>query len=260
MPEGGPVYTASGRVYEARQPYPKNVRMHRGAGAPPAKRRKKRTLARAAAVLRAFAVRLLIVFLLCAVLGFWRYRAVYCSEPGGSGGSVAYSIDDGSGTSFEAPTASAWYNGVLYVNFSALYKSFNMAAVGSLDSMRFVVKDDSVRDSAGDGGEQYVIFTDSSRSASVNGTAAVMESRCRVIGKDIWVPLSFVENYMDGVDVDRRGDDKVVFASSDKIAAENENKEKDSKDRKKINASDYPIQVGFRLHRFDALTPVQYPG
>lgn len=282
IPDGSPIYTTEGRMYEVRrapqsggQPSNRtrtaagrpgtaqhgtpNMRRSQTRKAPPSKpvKKKKRFAKRAAFWIGAFAKRLLIFFIITAALGFWWYRSEFYSTVNDNGSKINYSVDDGSGTSYEASASSAWSSGVLYADFSALYKSFNMAQVGSLDSMRFIVKEDDVRDSAGNSKEQYIIFTDGSRTATVNGTAVVMESRCRVIGEHIWIPLSFIENYMDGVKVDHTSDSSVVFVSPDKLAAEKENKE--SKEPKKINASDYPIHVDLRLKRSNAVNSLIYP-
>ncbi len=289
IPEGSPIYTAQGRMYEPRREgAPSHSPSHgtanrtghqngrpasgparqqaKGNGAAPPRRspavpkknKKKRNIG--AVILfwtRAFAVRLLIFFIITVILGLWWYHSEFYSDIGESGDKVTYYVDNGSGTSVTAGASYAWYGGVMYVDFSALYPQFNMAAVGSLDSMRFIIKLDGVRDSAGVGSEQYVIFTDGSRTANINGSAVVMQSRCRVIGEDIWVPLSFIENYMDGIDVDRAAGNYVVFTSPDKLEAEKANKE--SKNPKKLNAADYPINPDFRLKRSDMLDPVAYP-
>lgn len=270
IPEGSAIYTAEGRMYEARRPERRQPppqqggRKNAGAatkgrqpskGQPPRKRRKKKNIG--AAILfwtRAFAIRLLIFFVITALVGLWWYRSEFYSNVGEGGEKVTYYVQNGSGTSITAGASTAWNGGVMYVNISALYPQFNMAAVGSLDSMRFIIKVDGVRDSSGDGSEQYVIFTDGSRTANVNGTAVVMEARCRVVGEDIWIPLSFMENYVDGIDIDHTSDDAVIFTSPDYLAAQKANKE--SKKPKKLNAADYPIEPSFRLARSNMLSPV----
>lgn len=265
IPEGSPIYTAEGRMYEPRrsegagikQPHESGrAKPRQGGGAVPPQRRKKRkkTGKRLLFWTRAFAKRLLVFFVITVLLGLWWYRSEFYSNVGESGNKVTYSVNNGSNVSFTAGASSAWNGGVMYVNISALYPQFNMAAVGSLDSMRFIIKLDGVRDSSGNGSEQYVIFTDGSRTANINGAAAIMESRCLVIGEEIWVPLSFIENYMDGVDVDHTSDNSVIFTSPDYLEAQKANKE--SKKPKKLNASDYPINPSFRLKRSDMLASV----
>lgn len=265
IPEGSAIYTSQGRMYEPsrsagsqpKQPSGSGTAKSRPRNTAPSQRKSKKRKNTGAKILfwmRAFAVRLLIFFVITALLGLWWYRSEFYSNVGESGSKVTYSVDNGSKVSVTAGASSAWNSGVMYVNISALYPQMGMAAVGSLDSMRFIIKLDGVRDSSGNGSEEYVIFTDGSRTANINGSAVVMESRCRVIGEDIWIPLSFIENYMDGVDVDHTSDDSVIFTSPEYLEAQKANKE--SKKPKKLNAADYPIEPRFRLKRSDMLAAV----
>ena len=82
--------------------------------------------------------------------------------------------------------------------------------------MRFIITDEESEDSAGSGQENYVIFNNGSRSASVNGTSITLDSECRAYDTNFWVPFSFVENYMRGITSERDGDTIIIKASKEK--------------------------------------------
>lgn len=77
--------------------------------------------------------------------------------------------------------------------------------------MRFIIPSSQSEDSAGDGTEEYVLFTVGSFTASINGVNMDMAGPCRLIDTAIWVPLSFVEHYMTGVTVEREKSDKITL-------------------------------------------------
>lgn len=192
---------------------------------------------------KAFFVRLGIMFLVCALSIGGLYYFNFTAD-GESSGSVDYSVRIGEKHNFSADGANAYVNGIMYIDFSDLARALGIASVGSIDAMRFIVPDSEAEDSSGTGNEEYVIFSDGMRSASVNGTGIIMEGACRTVGLDVWVPFSFVENYVRGIVSEKDG--SLVI-----ITAENEETDKDG--------NVIPPEITFSLRKSSSLTHVDYP-
>lgn len=235
IPEGSPVYTAEGRMYDpqsrqypkrppqrgpqrgpngGRRPDPRNQKRPPQNNRPPKKvdkkkkqERKEKALFYTKTILKRFAALLLI----SALLMFWWYRAEFFSDTDKKRGTVSFTFE-GVG-SYEADAATAYRSDVLYVDFTEIAEWFGMVSVGSVNSMRFICTDMVSETSSGQGGEEYAIFKNGSATAIVNGVSLCLEAECRSVDSHIWVPLSFVEGYIAGVVCDRgaKGTD-VVFA------------------------------------------------
>ena len=229
IPEGSPIYTAQGRTYETSRDYtaarsspPQNAKR-------PKKKAKEKKNAGAAILfgIKIFMTRLLIMLIICSLCTFWWYRAQFYSANGGISDDVKYSMEaeDGSALSFTAPAASAYRHGVMYVDFSTVSQWFGMAEVGSIDSMRYVITSPDDRTSEGSGSEEYVIFTNGSADASVNGSAVIMSGACRTAGSHVWVPLSFIENYITGISVEHSSRGSVTFVRNADPGTDKENTE-----------------------------------
>lgn len=229
IPEGSPIYTAQGRSYETSRDYtparsspPQNTKR-------PKKKAKEKKNAGAAILfgIKVFMTRLLIMLIICSLCTFWWYRAQFHSTNGGSSDDVKYSMEaeDGSSLSFTAPAASAYRHGVMYVDFSTVSQWFGMAEVGSIDSMRYVITSPDNRTSEGSGSEEYVIFTNGSAGASVNGSSVIMSGACRTAGSQVWVPLSFIENYITGISVEHSSRGSVTFVRDADPDTDKENAE-----------------------------------
>ena len=229
IPEGSPIYTAQGRTYETSRDYtaarsspPQNAKR-------PKKKAKEKKNAGAAILfgIKIFMTRLLIMLIICSLCTFWWYRAQFYSANGGISDDVKYSMEaeDGSALSFTAPAASAYRHGVMYVDFSTVSQWFGMAEVGSIDSMRYVITSPDDRTSEGSGSEEYVIFTNGSADASVNGSAVIMSGACRTAGSHVWVPLSFIENYITGISVEHSSRGSVTFVRDAVPGTDKENTE-----------------------------------
>lgn len=193
---------------------------------------------------KAFFVRLLVVFVAClAAFGLIFYRTFFTAKK--SGGSIEYYVNFGDKASFTAAGSKAFRNGVMYIDFSALARSLGISSVGSVDSMRFIVTDKDSKDSAGTGKENYVIFTNGSGSAYINGSGIMTEGECFTSGTDMWVPFSFVSDYMRGIVTEKDG-------SSVTISAEKEVEDEDGN----IMIPD----ITFAMSKATVLEHVEYPG
>ena len=189
--------------------------------------------------IKIFSRRLLIMLIICSLCTFWWYRANFYSKNGGRGDNIEYSMVSGKETlhSFTAGAASAYYHGICYTDFSTVSAWLGLAEVGSIDAMRYVAADAADHTAAGSGREEYVIFRNGSETAVVNGTSVIMPGACRVVGSHIWIPLSFIENYIYGVSVEKPSAKSVKFSRTP---------EEGSKDA---------AEVSFKLKRANTLTP-----
>ncbi len=199
---------------------------------------------------KTFFVRLLTMLLAVLLIGFWWYRAEFFSSTSSRSGKVTFYMEDRG--EYTVKTAEAYKGDVLYVDFSEIADWFGMVSVGSVNSMRFICIDDVSETSGGKGGEEYAIFTSGSTNAVVNGTSISLEAVCRTVDAHIWVPLSFVENYMSGVVCDRDpSDSNIVF--SPKGATDKD------EDEKKNDEEETEISVSYKIKSQNALSPIEYP-
>lgn len=262
VPEGSPVYTAQGRMYEGnrngqrpgadpRRNDPRHQR-RRPPERRPAPKKKKFNKEKFFHGIKTFFVRLLTMLLIVGLVGFWWYRAEFFSSNSSRSGKVTFYMEDIG--EYTVKAAEAYRGDVLYVDFSEISQWFGMVSVGSVNSMRFICIDELSETSAGMGGEEYAIFTSGSTNAVVNGVSISLEDVCRTVDSHIWIPLSFVENYMSGVECDRGpSDSDVVFAPEGAG-----DKDKDE-DEKKDNDEDEKLTVSYKIKSQNPLSPIEYP-
>ena len=155
---------------------------------------------------------------------------------------------------YTVKAAEAYRGDVLYVDFSEISQWLGMVSVGSVNSMRFICIDELSETSAGTGGEEYAIFTSGSTNAVVNGVSISLEDVCRTVDSHIWIPLSFVENYMSGVECDRGPSDSDVVFTPEGAG----DKDKDE-DEKKDNDEDEKLTVSYKIKSQNPLSPIEYP-
>ncbi len=251
VPEGSAVYTAEGRMYEAPRPDQRRVQNGRPQRPPEMPRRpdpKKKRVNKQRFLLhvKTFFTRLLVMLLIVSILGLWWYRAEFFSDESSRRGTVSFVLDGD--RAYEVKAAKAYRGDVLYVDFSEIARWFGMVSVGSVNSMRFICTDGISETSSGKGGEEYAIFVSSSNTVLINGSSISMESVCRTVDSHIWVPLSFVENYIVGVVCDRgaKGTD-ITFAPE---GVDMESLDKDEK---------IVIKASFKVKAQNSIAPVEYP-
>jgi len=258
IPEGSPVYTAEGRMYEGRRPpqngapegrRPQGNAPKRGANQPPrrpAPKKKKKIFNKEKFVFwtKTFFVRLLTMLLIVSLLGFWWYRAEFYSKNDSRSGKVSVTLEGVD--SYETKASVAYRGDVLYCDFTQLCKWFGMVSVGSVNSMRFICTEGVCETSSGVGGEEYAIFTSGSTTVIVNGTSMSLEAPCRTVDSHIWIPLSFVENYVSGVVCDRgaKGTNIVITPEGFDELEEDE---------------ELVINASFKFKAQNALKSVEYP-
>ena len=259
VPEGSPVYTAEGRVYEGnrngarpaadpRQQQRRRPPQRRPE--PPKKKKKKFNKEKFFHGVKTFFVRLLTMLLIVILTGFLWYRAEFFSDTSSRSGKVTFYMEDRG--EYTVKAAEAYRGDVLYVDFSEIAGWFGMVSVGSVNSMRFICIDDLSQTSAGKGGEEYAIFTSGSTNVVVNGVSISLEDVCRTVDSHIWVPLSFVENYMSGVECDRGPSDSNIVFAPEGAGDGDEDEEKDKDE-------DVKISVSYKIKSQNPLSPVEYP-
>ena len=87
-------------------------------------------------------------------------------------------------------TSSVTRNGTLYCNFSELARSCGMSVSGDRQNLKFV-------SSTG----EYAAFSADSRFCSMNGASAAMEAEALMESGEMWLPVSFVDSWVNGITV-----------------------------------------------------------
>ena len=250
VPEGSPVYTAEGIMYD-RGPQRRPQQNRRPAPPPPKKKKKIFNKEKFLLGVKTFFVRLGIMLLVTVLLGGWWYSDTFHSDSSKRRGEISYSMKD---VGFYSQKASAAYRGdVLYVDFTEISGWFDMISVGSVGAMRFICRDGISETSSGKGGEEYVIFMNGQSTVIINGQTVILEAPCRNFGSHILVPLSFVENYMRGIEVEKdpKGNN-IVFIPEGADSEENGNKDEK-------NEEEILLNVSFKVKGTVGIAHVDYP-
>lgn len=245
IPEGSPVYTAQGVMYERenRRRPPESER--RGRPAPPPRKKKKAfNFDKFILGVKTFFIRLGIMILAFLVLGAWWYGSVFHSEASRRRGQVTFVMEDTG--SYTEKAKSAYRGDVLYVDLTEISSWLGMVSVGSVSSMRFICTGGPSDSSSGKGGEEYAIFTDRSQTVIINGRSIILEDVCRTEDSHILVPLSFVETYMSGITVER--DLKGTRVEIVPEGAGDEESEEETE-----------VKVSFKVKGPVTIAPVEYP-
>lgn len=211
-PEGGAPQTRSDfeRYYrQRRQAEIQRARQRQEAARREALRRKKLRRKKRAAQVRGLLLRFVIVFFIVCGIAAWTYFSIFYGDSKEKSSAITYTM--GEEAPFEADGATAYYSGILYVDFTQLAVLLDMPMAGSIHYMRFIIPSAADSDSAGDGTEESVLFTVGSFTANINGVNVNMTGPCRLVDTAIWVPLSFVEHYMSGVTVEYKKADEIFL-------------------------------------------------
>ncbi len=157
---------------------------------------------RVGAVCAAIAVRFVSAVIIVAISLFVYLRFNFYTQPAPPYDEVSYNFitvegegDDAvkSTTSFLSEGYSAYYRDELLISFSEVSKWLGTAQVGDIYSMRFVLGSDNE--------SQTVVFHNSSQDAFVNGTPIAMKTRAQFRHGEVWVPVSFINDYITGISI-----------------------------------------------------------
>lgn len=100
----------------------------------------------------------------------------------------------------------------LLISFSDISKWLGSAQVGDIYSMRFVL------DSGKENDIHSVVFHNSSQDAFVNGCPIVMKCRAQFRHGEVWVPVSFVKDYITGIDITEKNDTVSLSLNGEKLS------------------------------------------
>lgn len=158
--------------------------------------------ARVGAVCTAIAIRFALAVILVSITLFAYFRFNFYTQPAPPNEEVSYNFVTVTGegddavkttTSILEEGYSAYDREELLISFSEVSKWLGTAQVGDIYSMRFVLGDDNV--------SQTVVFHNSSQDAFVNGTPIAMKTRAQFRHGEVWVPVSFINDYITGITI-----------------------------------------------------------
>lgn len=94
-------------------------------------------------------------------------------------------------------------NGVLYISFNDIADYLDLYVIGDADGMRFIFPSSShdPLESENADGEDEVIFKNNSRTAVVNTRETPLDAESFMLGEEIWVCASFVDEYLNPLDI-----------------------------------------------------------
>ena len=87
-------------------------------------------------------------------------------------------------------TSAITFNGIIYTDFSSVAKMCGMSVSGDYTHLKFHT-----------GGDEIAVFSSSSDYVVINGSQIRMEGPSKLIDGSLWVPLSFIDRYVDGISV-----------------------------------------------------------
>ncbi|MBR3640339.1 MAG: D-alanyl-D-alanine carboxypeptidase family protein [Clostridia bacterium] len=140
-----------------------------------------------------------VIFMIMAAISAGAFAFFFTRSPDAPKSSdVSYLF--GGKTVRKESSSSAFRDGVLYICFNDVSDYLSMAVTGKADEMTFIFpKWEEKKGSAGTGNEEKVTFRDKSRTVYVGSHRITVEANCRVAGEKMWVPFSFVSEFVDGV-------------------------------------------------------------
>ena len=149
---------------------------------------------------RVFKGRLLlfaIVFAVVALLAVGLFLIVFHRAPDKAKENGLLTYTYGGETVRTCKRADCIEDGELYFCFNDLAEYLGLAESGTAQAMKFIFPTGGAqKTSAGTGAEEYVVFSTGSTEISVGGQPIHAEIPNRLIGTEVWVAVSFAEEYM----------------------------------------------------------------
>ena len=130
------------------------------------------------------------------------YRNIFYSDPKPPVKNVTYTFITVEGEGEDAKTntssmtcsyGSAYKGEEMLISFSEVSKWLGTAQVGDVYSMRFILGE-------GTDADEDVVFHNGSHNAIVNGTIITMKASAQFRNGEVWIPLSFILDYMEGIE------------------------------------------------------------
>ncbi len=149
-----------------------------------------------------------IIFLLLATLLCGSLALNFKHTPDSSPSSISYIFGGDTNYVRSVSSAVALRGGRLYISFNDIAEYLDLFVVGDAEGMRFIFpsSEHDPLESEDSGGEDEVTFKDKSRTATVNSRETRLDGESFMLGEEIWVCASFVDEYLSPLDISREGD------------------------------------------------------
>ncbi len=162
-------------------------------------------------VFAARAVVSLVVFCFMAVTLAAVMAIVFFSKPDAVTGSVKYFYAGSEIRTVSSDTA--YRNDRAYICFNDLADYLKLSVIGDAESMKFVfpTEESAETGSDGSGREDYVGFFSDSRTVELNAERVTLPAETYQYGELVWVATEFIDEYIEGIDVECK-DGKISVA------------------------------------------------
>lgn len=147
-----------------------------------------------------------LIFLFSIIFLAMSFALVYLIKPlpGGDGLpdkiNIVYNFD-GNSEKYSVGAASAYRDGdKMYCNFSKAYAGFGFSAMGDVSKMRYTLPNG-----------EYMLLVNESNYAEINGESVALEGKVYITGTDVYIPVSFLEIYCNGVDIYFNTESKTLY-------------------------------------------------
>ena len=97
-------------------------------------------------------------------------------------------------------SSTAMKDGHVMISFNDIADYLELYVIGDSDGMKYVFPSDGIG-SEGTGREDTVKFINSSRTAYINSREITLDCENRLVGEEMWVSLSFAEQYLKQLDI-----------------------------------------------------------
>ncbi len=148
---------------------------------------------RRSAVIKTFIARFLlflVVFALMAGLFAALFFFSLNRAPSNDSSRYSYVIGD---DKYSLPNSTAVRNGRVYISFTDIARMCDLAATGSSEDMKYVIKGDEA---------ETIRFVTDSRLVYVNGVETRLGAECYYEDGELYVPVDFVSAYFKGIDIE----------------------------------------------------------
>ena len=145
-----------------------------------------------------------VIFLILAAMTAGALAISFNLTPDGPPSKLTYTFGGKTYRSVSSDTAIR--DGKLYVCFNDVADYTGLHVTGDVNGMKFVFpSDDTDAGSEGTGREDHVVFFTDSRSVVINSRKITLDAESFLYGEEIWVSTEFIEEYVEGLDVTRKG-------------------------------------------------------
>ena len=148
--------------------------------------RQRKREARAAVFIRAVIILLVYAVLCASLVLFFIWKLAYTNPLDSAKHTYIY----GDVTVVEPYTVATTEGGDVMVNFTRIAALCSMTSTGDSSELRYITIDENT---------ENVRFVVGTNIVYMNGMQDRMDGVCRIIGNDLWVPITFVTDFMTGI-------------------------------------------------------------